>query len=52
MISTWWLYLLVGLVHYVIRMGVNEKVLVMTNNIMNLGYTYAKLRLKKIPDIL
>ena len=28
-----------------------EQVLLMTYNIMNLGYTYEKLRLKNIPDI-
>ena len=50
-LSAWWLHFLDGLGYYVIRPGISEQVLVMTNNIMTLGYTYAKCRLKNIPDI-
>ena len=39
------------LVHYVICLGVFEQVLVITNNVMTLVYTYAKFRLKNPPDI-
>ena len=38
------------LVHYVIRPGEVEQVLVITNNITTFGYTYAKLKIKKIPE--
>ena len=51
-ISSCWLHLLYGLGNYVILPGEIEQVLVMTNNIMTLGYTYAKLRLNNTPDII
>ena len=50
-ISEWWLHLLEGLLHYVIHPGAIEQVLVITNNIITLGYTYTKIRLKNSPDI-
>ena len=40
-ISAWWLHLLDGLEHYVIYPGEVSQILVMTNNITNLGYTYS-----------
>ena len=39
-----------GLGHCVIRRGAVADILVMTNNIIILGYTYAKRRLKKPAD--
>ena len=51
MISAWWLHIIYGLVHYVIRPRAIEQVMVITNNIMTLGFTYAKRRLKKPPVI-
>ena len=45
----WWLQILDILGHYIIRSGEVEQVLVMTNKIMNSGYTYAKSRLKNPP---
>ena len=51
MLGAWWLYFLDGLVHYCIHTGSIKQVLVTTNNIMTLGYTYYKYRLKKPPDI-
>ena len=50
-LNTWWLQLLEGLGHYVIRPGSVAHILYMIKNIMNLGYTYAKCRLKNAPDI-
>ena len=47
MISAWWLHPLDRLVQYVIILGAIEQVLLTTNNIMTIGYTYTKLRLKK-----
>ena len=52
MLSVWWLYLLYGQGNYGISPGAIEKVMEATNNIMNLGYTYAKRRLKNPPDII
>ena len=40
MLSAWWLHLLDGLGPYGIRQGEVSKIMVMTNNIMTLGYTY------------
>ena len=51
MLITWWLHLLVGLGHYVIRPGETVNILMITNNVMSLGYTYAKCRIKNPPDI-
>ena len=42
-ISAWWFHLLYGLGNYFICPGAIEKVLVTTNNIMTLGYTYTPL---------
>ena len=50
MLSALWLNLLDGLGHYVILPGAIGQVLATTNNIMTLGYTYAKQRLKKPPE--
>ena len=50
-ISMWWLNLLNELGHYVIRLGEIEQMILMTNNIITLGYTYAKLRLNNHPEI-
>ena len=52
MISTWWLHLLDVLGHYVILPGAVAHIVVITNNIMKLGYTYIKSRLKNFPEIL
>ena len=46
MISGWWLHLLGGIGHYLIRPGAVAHIMVMTNNIINLCYTYDKRRLK------
>ena len=51
MISTWWLHLLGVIGHHVIRPGEVAKIMVMNNNTTTLGYTYAKHRLKKPPDL-
>ena len=52
MLIAWWLHLLEGLGHYIIRPGSVSQIMVMTNNITNLGYTYDKrrLKIKKPPD--
>ena len=50
MLSVWWLHILDGLGHYVTLLGGIAHIIMMTNNIMDLGYTYAKLRLKNPPD--
>ena len=50
-ISVWLLHLLDRLLHYVIVPGEIEEVLVISNNIMTLGYTYSKLRFKIHPEI-
>ena len=47
MLSAWWLHLLDRLRHYVIRPIAMAQILMMTNNIMYLCYTYAKRRIKK-----
>ena len=52
MLRAWWLHLMYGLGQYVIRSGVIEQVLVITNNIMNLGYTYAKRKINNTPEII
>ena len=51
MILLWWIKLLEGLRHYVILNGAIEQVMVMTTNLMNMGYIYTRLRLMKPPDI-
>ena len=51
MLREWWLHLLDRLGHYVICPGAIAQIIMMTNSIMNLGYTYAKHRLKKPPYI-
>ena len=51
MISALWLRLLDGLEHYVILPGAVANILLMTNNIMDLGYTYSKRRIKNPPDV-
>ena len=51
MLSAWWLYILYGLGKCATRLGAVAQILVMTNNIINLRYTYADRRLKKPPDI-
>ena len=51
MLIPWWLQLIDGLGHYVIRQRKIELVMVMTNNIITLGYTYEKHRLKTPPGI-
>ena len=51
MLSAWWLHLLDRLGHYVIRPEEVAHIIVMTNNNMTLGYTYAKCGLKNSPDI-
>ena len=52
MLSAWGLHFLDLLRHYVIRPGTIEKVLVITNNIITLDYTYSKHMLKKPHGIL
>ena len=49
MFSAWWLHLLDGLGHYVILPGSIAYILMITNNIMKFGYTYANYRLMKPP---
>ena len=52
MLVALWLHLLDGLGHYVSHPEAIEEVLMITSNkIMSLGYTYDKRRLKKPPDI-
>ena len=51
MISAWWLHLLGVLMHYVIHPGAIEQVMVMTNNIITLGYNYSKGRINNPPNI-
>ena len=51
MLIAWWLHLLDGLRYCVIHPGAIEQVLVIANNIITLGYTYVKHRLKKPPDV-
>ena len=51
-LRAWWLHLLDGLGHYVIRPGVFAPILMMASNIMTLGYTYVKNRPKNTPNIL
>ena len=52
MLRSWCLHLMYGLGQYVIWSGVIEQVLVITNNIMNLGYTYAKRKINNTPEII
>ena len=49
MLSLWWLHLMIILGHYIIQPRSLEKVLATK---INLGYTYAKIRLKNTPEIL
>ena len=51
MFSVWWLHLLYGLGDYVIHPGAIEQVMVMTNNIITLGYNYSKGRINNPPNI-
>ena len=51
MLSAWLFRLLDGPVYYEICPGAIEQVMAMTNNLMYLGYTYAKRKLKKTPNI-
>ena len=51
MLSTWWLHLLNGLGQYVIFPGSISHILMMTNNVIALGYTYVKCRLNNPPNI-
>ena len=46
-----WLHLLDELVHYVIHPGAIAQILMITNNVMTVGYTNAKRRLKNPPNI-
>ena len=50
MLSTWWVNLLDGLGHYVIRQVSIAQIIMMTNNITTLGYTYANLRLNNLSN--
>ena len=50
-LSAWQLHLLDVLGHYAIHLDTIAKILVTTNNIMDLGYTYAKLSLKNPLDV-
>ena len=50
-LGAWWLHLLDGLGHYVIYLVEIAYILIMTNNVMTLGYSYAKRRLKNPPNI-
>ena len=49
MIRSWWLNLLERIGNYVNRPGAISHILMMDNNIMTLGYTYARCRFKKTP---
>ena len=51
MLIKWWLDLLYRLINCVICPGEIEKVLIINNNIMTLGYTYAKRSINDSPDI-
>ena len=51
MIIARWLHSLDGILHYIKRPGEVAKILVMTNNITELGYTYANRRLKNPPGV-
>ena len=50
-ISAWLFHLLYGLGKYIIRPGSFAQVLVIINNIMTVGYTYAKRRINNPPDL-
>ena len=50
MLSIWWSNLLGGLGHYFICPGAVAQMMVMTNNIMTLGYTYAKRSINNHPN--
>ena len=52
MLSVWWLHIMGGLVHYVIRPGEVAQILMMTKNIATLGYTYVNHRINISPDLL
>ena len=51
MLSAWWLHLLDRLGHYIIHPGEVAHIMVIKNNIMDLGYTYAKRSLNDPLDI-
>ena len=51
-LSTWQTYLLTGLGHYIIRPRAIEHMILMTTNLMTLGYIYARRRLKNLPNII
>ena len=51
MLSALWLHLIDGIGHYVIFPVEVAHILIMTKNIMTLGYNYSKHRLKKPPGI-
>ena len=43
-LSAWWIHLLEKFGPYIIQPGEIEQVLLMTTNLMDLGYTYTRLR--------
>ena len=47
-LCTWWLHFMDRLRQYVIHPGAVAQILVMTNNIIPLAYTYAHIMLKKL----
>ena len=51
MLSTWWLRLMELIGHYIIFPSIVAQIIVMTNNIMNLGYTYYNFGLKNPPNV-
>ena len=51
-ISVWWLCLVKGLVNYIIRPREVEHVMVMVASFTDLGYNYARFRLKKSLNII
>ena len=51
MIRSWWIQLIVGLLHYAILPRSSEQVVVITNILMDLGYTYNRSSLNNLPYI-
>ena len=52
MISMWWKHFMAGLVHYMIRSGEVEQVMVIITSLTYLVYTYSRLRINNPPYII
>ena len=48
----WWMNFLTVLVHYLIQPWEVDQLMVMTNSLVDLGYTYSRYMMKKTPDII